>query len=195
MTHRCFAPTGCTSLGEWQIQPLWLVLQKAFPGSSNCKWIAFIYNMSHWRCMCMWACVSGCGKEWSTRKWSKMVVSIEVYSVLNFQKNPFPYPFPHQCSMIFPRCTAPSSGVLCWSLNRPQEPLKTKPLLRKAGLRSDPRCTLGELCARPSSEGAAKLEKRGKENGRHFLIDTCMYWNYTKEVIIIGKLLRSHHFQ
>ena len=48
--------------------------------------------------------------------------------------------------------------VLCWSfLNRPQEPLKTKPLLRKAGLRSDPRCTLGELCARPSSEGAAKL--------------------------------------
>jgi hypothetical protein len=61
--------------------------------------------------------------------------------------------------------------VLCWSfLNRPQEPLKTKPLLRKAGLRSDPRCTLGELCARPSSEGAAKLEKKGKENGRHFLI-------------------------
>ena len=53
--------------------------------------------------------------------------------------------------------------VLCWSfLNRPQEPLKTKPLLRKAGLRSDPRCTLGELCARPSSEGAAKLEKKGR---------------------------------
>ena len=38
-----------------------------------------------------------------------------------------------------------------------QEPLKTKPMLRKAGLRSDPRCTLGELCARPSSEGAADL--------------------------------------
>ena len=38
----------------------------------------------------------------------------------------------------------------------------TKPMLRKAGLRSDPRCTLGELCARPSSEGAAGLERDGE---------------------------------
>ncbi|CAL1172772.1 unnamed protein product [Cladocopium goreaui] len=43
-----------------------------------------------------------------------------------------------------------------------EEPLKTKPLLRKAGLRSDPRCTLGELCARPSSEGGhSKGGRRG----------------------------------
>ena len=38
-----------------------------------------------------------------------------------------------------------------------QEPLKTKPLLRSAGFRSDSRCSLAELCARPSSEGVTKI--------------------------------------
>eukprot|EP00434_Breviolum_minutum_P032787 symbB.v1.2.028996.t1/scaffold3118.1/size63164/3 len=43
-----------------------------------------------------------------------------------------------------------------------EEPLKTKPLLRSAGFRSDSRCSLAELCARPSSEGGhAKAGRRG----------------------------------
>jgi hypothetical protein len=90
-----------------------------------------------------------------------MVVSIEVYSVLNFQKKTFSIFSPSMFNDFQTQMYSIQLLVLCWSfLNRPQEPLKTKPLLRKAGLRSDPRCTLGELCARPSSEGAATLEKK-----------------------------------
>ena len=119
MTHRCFAPMGCTSPGEWEIQPLWLVLQKAFPGSSNCKWIAFRTCHTGDVCACERVCL-GVVKNGVQQNGPKWLFQSKFIQFKTSKKNLF-HVFPHQCSMIFrPRCTASNTcSVLVLSESSP----------------------------------------------------------------------------